>query len=84
MHPGEQAVPESESVIDTVTGSDTFSDKGETEKNVKNLELKQKTTEQFQADRRIEAGLLNSFRNEMQYNPIYSKVSAEIKLNIEY
>ena len=66
-----------------MTGSDTFSELGETEKTeVKNLVLKEKTTEQFQTERRVEAGMLNRFRNEMQYNPIYSKVSAELKLNI--
>ena len=83
MHPGEEAVPDCAAVVESVISSDIFSEKREAEKDgMKNLVLKQKTTEQFQAERRIEAGLLNRFRNEMQYNPIYSKVSAELKLNI--
>ena len=80
---GDQAGPESVPGSESFTGSNTFFESGETEKTeLKNLVLKQKTTEEFQTERREEAGMLNQFRNEMSFNPIYSKVSSEIKLNI--
>ena len=46
------------------------------------LTLKQKTLEDFKKERKQEAGMLSKFRNDMKFNPIYTKLSTEIKINL--
>ena len=46
------------------------------------LTLKQKTQEDFKKERQLEAGLLSKFRSEMKFNPLHSKLSTEIKVNL--
>ena len=53
-----------------------------TEPKVNTLELKQKTRDDFQNERKHEAGMLSTFRNEMQANAMHTKLCREIKMNL--
>ena len=53
-----------------------------TQQKVECLDLKQKCRDDFQKERKHEAGMLSRFRNEMKANDLHGKLCREIKSNL--